>query len=683
MGSKQKAILLIGLTLIAVVVLQAPQVSTYVSEPAFPDGIKIADPVYSVPAPAKPGDVINVTVEYEGTFEPSNIVLLAPGLKYVVSSWSVVSQEEGKTVISVQVPSDVVPELYDIIIDGSFNGQQITLRSPRSVWVVSEFPTHLRILHISDVHIGIFLDSKYAWERYEGHVTIGNALNPTVIFITGDDVDVGNDVTSLKIFYSQTNEFRSPTFIVPGNHDWAGISNKQDFLTKFYGRYIGPPHWVRTFGNFTIIGLNSGSEGYFDFTQLEWLSQVLDKYSDKTVMILLHHSIFNDNGKVYGNHTNYQQIYNMLYSSWRDHMDSFLEFLKIIDEHPNVVAVFTGHIHRDNVVLYNDRVWFITTTTACGGRPEYRGFRIVDVYANGTVHIEVPPNKDLFSSRSSYNTDYFSAVTYHDSNMNTYVYSVDISTAFELNLENVPIYFFVNASIPPEQYTFHGNTSVIKNYEYMEYGDLLVYKAYVDLTPGTKFTLVLSSYEDNTPPQAKIGMYSPKKPIAGKQAVTFTLQATDEGWGVKEVKLLYKTPDDAEWKSVPAYSTSGGRYKAQLPALNTPEVVVKVVAYDWAGNVGESEEVTITYAGYGTTTPATTTTTQPTTTTITSTTTTTYTTTTTTTTTTTHVTTTQTTTATQTTTETPQPGGFDTNLVIGIAAVVIIIVILLAVLKKK
>lgn len=679
MGNKQKAILLIGLTLIAIAVLQAPEARTFVSEPAFPDNIKIIDPLYSVPVSARPGDVVNVTIEYEGVFEPSNIVLLAPGREYVVGTWNVVTQDQGKTIISVQVPPDVVPELYDIVIDGTFNGEQVTLKSPRTVWVVSEFPTRLRILHISDVHIGIFLDSRYAWERYEGHITIGNALNPTVIFITGDDVDVGNDVVSLKIFYSQTNEFRSPTFIVPGNHDWAGISDKQDFLTKFYGRYIGPPYWVRTFGNFTIIGLSSGSEGYFDATQLEWLSQVLDKYSDKTVMILLHHSIFNDNGKVYGNYTNYQQIYSMLYGSWRDHMDSFLKFLKLIDEHPNVVAVFAGHIHRDNVVLYNNRVWFITTTTACGGRPEYRGFRIVDVYANGTVHIEVPPNKDIFSSRSSYNIDYFSAVTYHDSDMITYIYSVDIMPSFELDLENVPLYFFVNASVPPEQYAFYGNTSVIKDYEYVQYGDLLVYKAYVDLTPGTKFTLVLSSYEDDTPPQAKIGIYSPKKPIAGKQAVTFTFQATDEGWGVKEVKLLYKTPSDTEWKSVPAYSTSGGTYRAQLPVLNTPEVVVKVVAYDWAGNKGESEEMTITYAGYGvTTTSPTTTTTQPTTTT---TTTTTPYTATTTTTTTMYVTTSQPTT--QVTTETPQPEGFDTNLVIGIAAVVIIIVILLAIFKKK
>ena len=594
-------------------VLIVPAVS-YVNIPVSGE-IYIDDPRYSAPAVGVPGSKVNITVYTVGkNFTVDEVVLIAPNLSYSSSGGSVEILEVGYLnkdyiYITIRLSDEIKPELYDIIIKGHIDGELIKLLSPRSLWVLSKWPSVLRIFHVTDVHIGLYLDGMTSSERYEVYTILANAIpEADVIFCTGDCVDVGSDISSLKDFYLITNQLRKPCFIVPGNHDHAQVHTLSEFLRTYYGRYIGKPYWVRTLGNFTIIGLDTGSEGYLDVAQLNWLGEVLDKYTNKTTIILFHHPIFNYPGEYVGTHENLNPLMSKFYSSWRDNFNSLKQLMELIDKHPGIVAVFSGHIHRDAVAVYNGRVWFITTTTACGGRPYYRGFRLVYIYANGTVKIKVPEGSELFSDTSAFNAETVEETrVYYNDNMSVYMYNIHVDEDFRLELKDVPLYFYVNASLPATAYRFYGDVDHIKSCSVMHYGSYLIYKVITDILPGSNFKLILASFNDTVPPEVSIGLISPSKPIAGRHQVLVMIKASDDGWGLSKVKLLYKVEDGKSWNEVSALRTGPGRYQAIIPPLNISSITIKAVAEDWAGHKSESSERKITYVYPVTTTSPTTT----------------------------------------------------------------------------
>ncbi len=577
--------------------------------------IYISDPRYSSPAIKLAGEELNITIYTAGeNFTVKEIDLIAPNLSYSTSDGGVLIAGKGSigtsyVYVTVKLSSHMKPELYDVIVKGEANGEEVKLLSPRSIWVLSRWPSVIRVFHVTDTHIGLFLDGMSSSERYETYITLANALpNVDVVFCTGDCVDIGSDTLSLKDFYYITNQLRKPSFIVPGNHDHAQVGTLAGFLHAYYGKYVGKPYWVRSFGNYTIIGLDTGSEGYLDTAQLSWLKEVLDKYANKTTIILLHHPIFNYPGEYSGTYENLNTLMSKFYSSWREHFSSLKQFMKLIDEHPGVVAVFAGHIHRDAVAVYNNRVWFITTTTACGGRPYYRGFRAVYIYANGTVEVKAPEGRNVFSDTSSFNAEPANGTTvYYNENMTVYIHRVEVGGDFELELRNASLYFYVNASLPATAYKLYGDVHLVKNYTVYRYGEYLVYKVLTDVVPGSDFRIILASFNDTAPPEVSIGLISPSKPIAGRHQVLVTIKASDQGWGLSCVKLLYRAEGESTWHEINALRTGPNRYQAIIPALNTSSITIKAIAEDWAGYKAESAERKINYVYVTTTTTPTTT----------------------------------------------------------------------------
>ncbi|MBP1947074.1 metallophosphoesterase [Methanobacterium petrolearium] len=71
----------------------------------------------------------------------------------------------------------------------------------------------LRVVHLSDIHIGSVRNSGYM----ERIVTKTNKLNPDVVFITGDMVD--GSARLHKHTFKAINRFNTPVFFVTGNHE--------------------------------------------------------------------------------------------------------------------------------------------------------------------------------------------------------------------------------------------------------------------------------------------------------------------------------------------------------------------------------------------------------------------------------------------------------------------------------
>jgi len=572
------------LVLILLIIIAIPLVPQVIPSLEAPQA-RIVDPLYSVPFPVLAGSSFEAKLIAAGASTVEAAWIVAPNLNLTLSILGT-KIEDNYLIVNLSVPVDAAEDLYDLYIrcGGTL------LVSPRSVWVLKEWPKEIAFAQFTDIHIGL----ESASAHYETAIAMLNTIPVMFAVITGDDVDVGSDIPSLKEFREITNRARKPTFIVPGNHDHAQTDEKS-FRERYYGVYIGPATWYRVIGKFLLIGLDTGSEGFIDVTQLKWLESVLSENKDKVKIILMHHPFFNyaTFGKKTGTWKEIEKLTDM-YSSWRDNIDSAKELLRLIEEY-NVTLLLSGHVHGDAVVLYNEKTWFVATTTTCAGIREgdYRGFRIVRVNEKGEVLQLGVPDLDPLAGFSSFNIDLVKVLRASDATLSASTISFYVSPKFELKLENITLYVYVNATVPKDQYEFYGNTELVQNYEVFSYGTLYLFKVTAKVKPGEESKLIVACYEDKEAPEVQILMYSPKYPVSGKDRVLVYVKAIDEGYGIEQVKLIYETPTEA--KEVVATHVKGTSYQAMLPPLRAREVKIKAVAIDFAGNVGESDVVTLTY----------------------------------------------------------------------------------------
>lgn len=661
-------------------IILTASVAASMIEYGIPDELMIVEPRYSVPATVEPGSSFNVTISASATTTVNEVVLVGLNITKEVSVGAGVGP--GETSFEVMIPADTPPGLYDLVVvtdEGSY-------REPRAVWVIDGEPDSLTIFLAGDSILGgTAIGGKYTWQMYEAAVLYANALQPDLFVMVGDDVDVGNDVSSLKQFAYITNELMVPSFVIPGNHDWAQVSSSTDFYSKYYGRWVGPGDWVREVGNFVFIGLDAGFENYLRQDQLDWLESIVQKYegTGRTVVIVVHPPFVIKSGDYSASPEDFISKYpDAVHPSWSSHQDSYVRFLRILNDYDCVKFVLSGDTHRDEVATYNGKVTLVTVTAI--GHPnvyKYRGFRVIQIFANGSIKFFTPPGADPLGPEASYNSDHLYVDVAFSNDHSFYGYYIMVGHGFGLNLTNAPIYFFLNATRPPSQYSVYGDTEKIHGIERYLRGDTVIIKAYVDLVEGTENTFVAAAEEDSTPPEISIASWTPTKPLAGRQPVTVMISATDEGWGVKQVKLLYKTPEMSDWKEVSAVHSSGTYYRASVPVLNTPYVLMKAVAIDWAGQEAESDIVNVTYMGYQATPTTTTTPTTTSTTTTAATTTPTMTTTTTTTTTTTPMTTAATTATTPVTQ--PPEGAVTPAQMWAVIAAAVVVIIAAIVLRRK
>ena len=559
---------------------------------------RIVDPEYSRPAFVDAGTEANVTLRVDvGAlgYETYTVELYSFNIS-VKAVATIVDYGNGTIVLSFTVPENIPEGLYDVKVYG--DGREVAWM-PRAFYVKHGELTRLRIMHLTDIHLGAsdkgidntFKNTKYIMLSLLAH----RDLDVDLAIVTGDIVDVGSDVPSLKATFMEFNQFRIPTFMVPGNHDWAQVANLDAFLNNFYGRYINSKqYWYRVIDEFIIIGLDTTGYGFLSFEQIEFLNETLNKYPDKVAIIAFHHPIFNQPGEYQGPVDNW---IGSAYSSWRDHRQNLEAFMNVINSHPNVALVLAGHIHRDADAVYNGRVYFVTTTTANHGTPTYWGFKIVDVYANGTVIVRTPPGKDdLFSGRTSYNTEYIMTYEVASPDHTTVVWRLKASRAAELDLSNAPLLFYMNASQGP--YKVYDPSGVVNGYKVYSYGDYLVYLVNATVPTDEEAYVIVSNTLDQAPPTVEITMFSPKKPTGGGK-LTVYITAQDEGWGVASVKLLYK--QGANWKEARVIEQKG-YYIGVITGLRPGSLELKAVAVDYAGNEAETQTVTIEVGGGTTTT---------------------------------------------------------------------------------
>jgi len=599
LGRKTLALLLAVLVVVPLIPANA-----MIAKPEFGDAF-IVDPQYSRPAFVKPGDEASVTLQCtSGCGETIELELVGFNVS-VYPTATIVRFDDNNTIqLFFTIPEGLPEGLYStrIYIDGAEAAWM-----PRNFYVAKDEITHLRIMHMTDIHFGAsdeginndLKNTKYIMLS----ATLAEQMGVNLAVITGDIADVGTDVRALVNIYREYNQFIIPTLMVPGNHDWAQVPTPTAFLTSFYGKYINSkdPYYV-VIDNFVFIGLDTMGNGYLKMEQIEFLNETLNRFPDKIPIIAFHHPIFTRPGQYTGP---VDAWIGSVYSSWADHKANLEAFIEVVRAHPSPVVVLSGHIHRDADAILDGKIYFFTTTTANHGTPTYWGFKLIDVYANGTVSLVLPPTKDdWFNGRTSWNTKYVYSYEYVNENQTAVVWKLQASRLAEMDLSNATILFYVNASGGP--YTIYDKNGVVNAYEVYSYGDYLIYKVWATVPTDEPAIVVVSDFNDLEPPTVEITKVSPLVIYAGTTKIKVYVQASDSGWGVQDVKVYYQV-DGGEWNEAPTIAYSG-YYLAQIDPVTGSQLTVKAVAVDFNGNLAESEPVTVEIRQPATTT---TTTTQP------------------------------------------------------------------------
>jgi len=157
-----------------------------------------------------------------------------------------------------------------------------------------------RAIHISDLHNKKECEPKLAYikDHFPRHH----------IIVTGDITDDGEPGQYLWAMRELVKRFRDKLFIVPGNHDYAGLGNldSKDKMERFddyfgtrFSQVAGP--WWKRHDNVLLIGLDSNPRTWLwpgDFArgkigkeQRKNLKLLLDVASADHIFICLHHHL--------------------------------------------------------------------------------------------------------------------------------------------------------------------------------------------------------------------------------------------------------------------------------------------------------------------------------------------------------------------------------------------------------
>lgn len=540
---------------------------------------RVIDPRYSVPITVFPGQRFNVTLSSPGVI--TGAWIKAPGINYTLRLVGSASTGDAFTLV-FEVPIQAEPNLYDLYLNVS--GEFVA--EPRSVWLLKREPDKLFIAHLSDLHEEVVIGGVRSTVYVESAFNLVNTLQIDLVAITGDCVDVGSDINAFKTLYELANRIRKPTFFVPGNHDHSQ-TDARSFSEQYYGRYVGPANWYRVVGSFLIASLDTGIAGYADMQQLEWLDKITEVNRDKVKIILMHHPIFQYNlfASIDGSWRELDKLSGYIYSSWAGRAEELQRFLRIVEER-GVSLVLSGHVHGDGLVVYNNKTWFITTTTT-GGSADWRGFKIVSIDARGCVEAIGRTGRNPLSEPSSFTLDGTVFRVLYDASHEAATVLAKLDPRLGLPLKEIEALLYLNGSIPLYSYSLFGDKTLVKEFSSKAYTPWHLAYLTLSVQPGTSLVTV-ASYADSERPSVSVTLYTPRRPVAQQDRVTLYLRASDSGWGIWRVLVKYST--DSESGELEAREVGAGSYQAELPALNATTLRVEAIAWDLAGNIDRTYE---------------------------------------------------------------------------------------------
>ncbi|MBN2334264.1 metallophosphoesterase [Candidatus Bathyarchaeota archaeon] len=498
--------------------------------------------------------------------------------------------------LTFKVPDDILPGLYSLNLAYTVGGNPVNVTQSRCVWTMEEWPTELTIGHISDIHLPYGADwfARYAYET--------NLVNPDMVIITGDIVDVETIAAAWSHFQGTLQQMDQPTFALPGNHDYTSGS-------VLWQKYGGMLNYSITMGDFLFVALNSRGGGFIEPPDLVWAEKVLQENPDKVKIIGFHHPLLSSEyeddegavtgGEITGSYTDIEELTDAMYFTWLANMDEATEILRLIETY-DVRLILAGHVHRDMIYILNGEHYFVTTTAIGGGLPEnsYHGSRLITIDDEGNVKFDWYADMYLFEPPNSVPTGELSYLYKKQNNGTQKAVSAHIENGLEMPLDDARLEFIVNGDNDVSSYSFYPEEP--DSYETYTTAKGHRFVAYMDLSESSTYDLTLASETDSEEPAITLHLPESYDSMAGLNAV---IEVTDAGWGVSEVEASYSMDGGASWTPLAltqepgiasldwVYTYESDYYEVTIPDASG-EVTLKVEAADFAGNTASSEATT-------------------------------------------------------------------------------------------
>lgn len=542
----------------------------------------ISRPLPTLPEPILSGDSLQVEVTFNFPHDITASLYSHYDSGFLVLSGEPIEKDD-VWVINFDVP-DLRPGLYDLHI--SFNGKDYV--QERSVWVLDDWPESITISQISDIH------QPYGGANFSQYIYEQNLLNPDLILVTGDVVDVETIARAWQNLHETLNFSKVPVYLLPGNHDHTNFA-------QYYKQYGGKTNYTITIGDFFIVALNSHGGGYVTIEEIEWADKVLSENCDKVKILAFHHPLFSGEyeedlgvlkgGEISGDWQQIEELTDKMYFTWTQNIENAKALLRVIQEN-NVDLMLSGHVHRDLIYDLNGENLFVTTTTIGGGSSQYRGYRQVTINANGVITLDEYGESNKYNPPNSIPLGKIKYV-YKQANdgTRTAVYAI-IENNLEISLRKARLEFIVNQEIDSSSYAI---TPAPKSSEVLTTNNGHHFITYYDVMPETTLTATIYANEDGISPEIILNLIEDPEM---EKFVTGDITVTDNGWGVKDIKASFSF-DNSTWRLLPL---------TQEPAITPSEwkinivedvysfafsgedtTTVKIEATDFAGNTAIKE----------------------------------------------------------------------------------------------
>jgi 3',5'-cyclic-AMP phosphodiesterase len=216
-------------------------------------------------------------------------------------------------------------------------------------------PVTIKFVQITDDHFNPFSDRvnlrmvKYSKDLLEDAIAqINDMSGINFVIFTGDLADAA-DANLHVLFSKEANTLKVPWYWTTGNHDLSqsGVSLGRKNLLKLmnkYNKYIQPESTCYSFSKggvlfFAMDGASdtiSTAKGQFSKECLGFLDRELTAHGDMPAVIFQHFPL------VYPLKSETHEVVNQV------------EYLALLDKHPNVKALFSGHYHVDRIQTRNN-----------------------------------------------------------------------------------------------------------------------------------------------------------------------------------------------------------------------------------------------------------------------------------------------------------------------------------------
>ena len=453
---------------------------------------------------------------------------------------------DGVLKITARIPENIPKGLFNLTVKSGAT----ELTEPNAVYVFGEeYPGNLRVLHITDNHYGVRKKAKLLKNRelFRRLIAVANGLRPDIVLHTGDLIDGiarADEEDPFMSVYRDLVRLRVPCIIVQGNNDNTAIEKG----SYFWEKYIGPLYGFVKFGNYSFFLLDADT-GRVQPEQISWLREQIESCKDVPVKVLMIHYPYHSEELGY-----YQKGKGFV--SVVPNITNWLEGY-------NFSLVLMGHWHVDNITR-PPKVPALSIVSDAGQYDDvndYGHYRPMTIWEDGRVEF-VDPSPSLATLSVEYLQRYDGSAK-----------GVSIIVSNKMDSEI--------SLVLPAVLSSYSESPIIENAKLMlsySHEGKGIYELEVTVPPGEEVLVKICIEKDTEPPTILV------EPEIKEETVTLWYEASDEGLGVKEVKLFYSA-DNKTWKEIePEFEAGYPLYKFQATA---GRMYYKALVEDVAGNEAE------------------------------------------------------------------------------------------------